>query len=188
MDGGGIKRNWWKAAFLVSLVLLEFTREWAVLADEKAPSPVATPFVIHAGDFTSVSGRWIRIDGGGDLVPSLVTIECDRDEDRCLEASTMILDDSVFAPELSWYPAQFGSDAITYENADPRCATYSVRIDLELEKVFAVRTRKEDPELENCGRLERRIEMQLSDGYQPSNDPLEGHFVPIFSVLFALFD
>lgn len=93
----------------------------------------------------------------------------------------------IYAPTIDRFDASFESDAVTYENDIPDCATYSVRIDFKLNKVMAVRVRKDNPKNPNCANLEARVETQLGDGYE-SIDPAKGHFVPIFSLFRTLID
>lgn len=182
------KRNWngWKIAFFVMLLLFEFAREWAVLADAGGAVPNGTARVFSYGSFTTAQGRWARIDGGGKLMPAVVTIDCQQELERCIEASTTINDEYVYSPEIDWFEAKFSDDAVTYENDVPDCARYSVRIDLKLKKTFAVRERKSNPANPNCAKLEPRIEMQLGDPYEPDADPTKGHFVPLVSILRAV--
>ncbi len=180
------RRNWWKAAFFVALVAFELTREIAVLAGSEGARPNTSVQLFSYGDHISAQGSWKRIDGGGALVPGVVAIECQRETGRCLEASVTMSGQYVYAPEIDWFDAQFSPDAVSYENDFPDCARYSVRLDLKMKKVFAVRDRKENPSNPNCANLERRIEMQLGDGYESSRDSLDGHFVPIIRAIVAL--
>jgi len=56
--------------------------------------------------------------------------------------------------------------------------------DIALAEVAAtVRDRKENPSNPNCANLERRIEMQLGDGFESSRTALDGHFVPIIGAI-----
>ena len=176
------QRNWWKVAFFVALFAFELAREFAVLASAEVAEPNATLQVFGGEGFATARGRWTRSDGGDPLVRATVNIECYRDRGECIEASTMMRGIYVYAPEIDRFAASFTDGAVTYENDIPDCAKYSVRIDLRMERVFAVRERKENPTNPNCAQLERRIDMQLSDSYQ-SSDPLEGHFVPLFYVI-----
>lgn len=98
----------------------------------------------------------------------------------------MVSEQYVYAPEIDWFDARFSPDAVSYENDRPDCARYSVRLDLKMQKVFAVRDRKENPSNPNCANLERRIEMQLGDGFESSRSQLGGHFVPIIGAIAAL--
>jgi hypothetical protein len=180
------RRNWWIAAFLVALLAFEVAREIAVLESVDTAKP-GTSFILYRNNYgVRAQGSWKRIDGGGSLVPGATTIDCDRQSGRCLEANVSMNEKYVYAPNLEWFTARFASDAVSYENDSPICARYSVRLDLKLQKVFAVRERKENPSNPDCAGLERRIEMQLADGYEVNTNTFEGHFVPIFSVLAAL--
>lgn len=179
-------RNWWKAAFFVVLLAFELTREIAVLGAAEGARPNTNAHLFSYGGYVRAQGSWKRIDGGGALVPGTATIECQRETGRCLEASVRVSEQYVYAPEIDWFDARFSQDAVSYENDQPDCARYSVRLDLKMQKVFAVRDRKENPSNPNCANLERRIEMQLGDGFEPSRTTLDGHFVPIFRAIAAL--
>ena len=180
------RRNWWKAAFFVVLIAFELTREFAVLAGAEGARPNTPAHLFSYDGYVNAQGSWKRIDGGGALVPGTVTIECQRETGRCLEASVMVSEQYVYAPEIDWFDARFSPDAVSYENDRPDCARYSVRLDLKMQKVFAVRDRKENPSNSNCANLERRIEMQLGDGFEFSRTGLDGHFVPIIGAIAAL--
>lgn len=185
------RRNWWKAGFFVALISFEFTRELLVLTGAQGATPNSMAHVFSYDGYVNVEGSWKRIDGGGSLVPGTVTIECRRETGQCVEASVMIHDEYVCAPDLSHFNATFTPDTVSYINDIPDCAKYSVRIDLEMKKAFAVRQRKPNPTNENCKLLEDRIEMQIADGYDThmaEHDPLKGHFVPIIQLLKPLFD
>ena len=182
--------NWWKVAFVIVLLAFEIMRELFVLNEAEGAVPNETAHVFSYQGFVQVQGSWKRIDGGGSLVPGTVTIECTQETGRCLEASSMISDKYVFAPEVSWFDASFTLEAVSYVNDVPDCARYSVRIDLEMKKAFAVRQKKANPTNENCKLLEERIEMQIADGYEThtAKDPFEGHFVPLVKLLAAVID
>lgn len=180
------QRNWWKLAFFVALIAFEIAREIAVLASAQGAQPNTTARLINYGGYFRAQGSWRRIDGGGALVPGTVTIECQRETGRCLEASVMVSEQYVYAPEIDWFNARFSPDAVSYENDRPDCARYSVRLDLKMQKVFAVRDRKENPSNPNCANLERRIEMQLGNGFESSRTQLGGHFVPIIGAIAVL--
>jgi hypothetical protein len=131
-------------------------------------------------------GAWKRIDGGEKLVAGTVTIECRQETGKCVEASTMISDGFVYAPELVWFDAEFAPDAVSYVNDVPNCVRYAVRLDLKMEKVIAVRDKKPSPTDARCSNMEQRIEMQLGDGYEPGKPALDGHIVPLFSLIAAM--
>lgn len=182
------RRNWWKVAFFALLFVFELTREIAVISAAGVAQPNSQATMFQWEGFVRAEGSWKRIDGGGKLVPGTVTIECRPERKECTEASVRVMDDYVFAPELDHFAATFTADAVTYVNDVPDCAKYSVRLDLALKKVFAVRERKEAPANPNCALLEKgRIEMQLGDGYDSDTDPLQGHFVPLLRLLGAIF-
>lgn len=177
------RRNWWKVAFFIALLAFELTREIAVLISAQEAQPNTNARLFSYGGYVQAQGSWKRIDGGGALAPGTVTIECRRETGHCIEASVGVSEQYVYAPEVSWLDARFSPDAVYYENDLPDCARYSVRLDLKMEKVFAVRERKENPANPLCANLERRIEMQLGDGFEPSRPPLDGHFVPIIRAM-----
>lgn len=180
-------RNWWKLAFFVLLVAFELAREFAVLSAAEGAQPNSNGTVFEYNGYVKAQGSWTRIDGGGAMAPGTVTIECRPEEGRCLEASVMISERYVYAPDLDYFDATFSPQAVAYENENPVCARYAVRIDLRLKKVFAVRERKEDAKEPQCALLEKgRIEMQLGKGFDPERDPLEGHFVPLIQILAAI--
>jgi len=180
------KRNWWKVAFFVALLAFEMAREWAVIASAEEAQPSAVGMVFGSGDYIAARGRWKRIDGGDRLVPSTVTIQCRREMALCIESSVSINDRYVSAPEVELFTAQFTPDAVTYENDSPECARYSVSIDLKLKKAIAVRERKLSRTNARCVTLEPRIEMQLSDGYDPDDSKFDEHFVPMMQLIVAL--
>lgn len=178
--------NWWKVGFFVALLAFEVAREAAVVAAVENPRTYAKAWVFQSGGYTTATGRWKRIDGGEPLVPATVTIECRESARQCIEASVALNDNYIGAPAIDLFPATFRPEAVTYENDFPQCAKYTVRIDLGLKKVFAVRERKLSPTNPNCKDLEQRIEMQLADGYDPDEKPLDGHFLPLFQILFVI--
>lgn len=180
------RRNWWKISFFIALLAFELTREFAVLASAQGAQPNTAAHLFSYDGYTRAQGSWKRIDGGGALTPGTVTIECQRETGRCLEASVMVSGKYVYAPEFNWFDARFSPDSVSYENDIPDCAHYSVRLDLKMKKVFAVRDRKENPANLNCANLEPRIEMQLGNGYESRGDMTDGHFVPIIKAIVYL--
>ena len=185
MDGvtaGGRGRNWWKVAFLVLLVVWEATREAAVIGFNGEPKIAVLPGVYQYGNFVSAEGRWTRIDAGSPMTPGATIIHCRSDQGTCQEVTTSINNGYVSKPELDVYPATFTTDQVSYTNDDPDCARYSVRIDLKLRKVFAVRERKNDVSTQ-CSSLERRIEMTLGSGYQHDDKYFSRHFLPLVWLL-----
>jgi hypothetical protein len=180
------RRNWWKIGFFILLLFFEVAREWAVIASSQTAQPNASAHVVSYEGYTVAQGRWKRIDGGSPIVPTTVTIDCRRELRKCVEATTTMSELYVYAPQLDWFNATFGADAVTYENDVPECARYSVRIDLKLKKAFAVRERKTAPSNPECAKLEPRVEMQMADGYDSGKNPAAGHIVPIFAAIRAL--
>ncbi|MBM6577134.1 hypothetical protein KCP91_12195 [Microvirga sp. SRT01] len=180
------RRNWWKIGFFVMLLLAEFAREWAVIASNETARIAVSASMVSVGDYTVASGRWQRTDGGGSLTPSATQIECFESEGRCRESNVTVIDNGVGAPDTSTYQATFSPEAINYENNDPVCARYSVRMDRKLEKVFALRQRKPDTKDQACNQLENRIEMALSDGWTNDDNTFDSHFVPVMRGLIAI--
>jgi hypothetical protein len=182
------KRNWWKVAFFVLLFVFECTREWAVIASTEPAEPNSSGMVMASTQWAQATGQWKRIDGGSKLMPAAVSIQCSPEPmPRCIEASAMIMDKSVMPPDIDVFDATFTPDAITYENDAPMCARYTVRIDLKLQKVFAVRQNKagaKDLMGKPCD-IEDRIEMQLGTKYE-FVDHLQGHFLPVTQTILAV--
>lgn len=181
------RRNWWKIAFFVALFAFEVAREMAVLASAQKPSIITLASVFTYNGWTVAEGLWTRIDGGEKLIPSLVRIECDQDQGECKEVSVNVYNQSVFAPHLSIYKAAFTPDSITYENTEPSCVRYNTRIDLKLKKTISVRERTANKS-KACNHMERRMEMQLGNGWDLTDNSLKEHFVPVLSVLKAIIE
>jgi hypothetical protein len=180
------RQNPWKIAFFVALFACEIMREITVLITLPSATPSTDAFFYSQEGYVQAMGSWKRIDGGERLAASTVTIECNRNSGRCLEASVRIDRQNVYAPDLAWFDAKFSLDAVSYENDWPACVRYSVRLDLNMKKALAVRERKENPTNANCAKSERRIEMQLGDGYDPTRDSLNGHFVPLLRAILGI--
>jgi hypothetical protein len=177
--------NWWKIGFFVSLLAFEVAREIAVLANDRDASAGVLASVSSFSGFTAAEGRWVRIDGGDKLIPAAVRIECWQERGECTEASATANEGYFHAPTMETFKARFLPQAIEYENDNPVCAHYSVRIDLRLQKTFAVRERTSDKS-PMCKGMERRMEMQLGDGFDATDNPLEGHFVPVLNIVIAI--
>lgn len=174
--------NWWKVGFFVMLFLFEMAREWAVIATYAPPKFSVSKHIGRVQTLVSATGRWRRTDGGSDLIPGAVRITCWEDRGVCHEISYNILNGNAGTPDMSTYDAKFTGDRVTYENDVPTCARYQVTIDLNVERVFALRQRKADATDPACESLERRVEMELADGWEPYNPPRE-HFVPLVWLL-----
>lgn len=184
------RTNWWKFAFFTLLLIFEVTRELYVLELNSQARPNGWLQVSDYGDRIVAEGSWKRTDNEDDpLLPQTVSIQCMRERQECWEISTLMNQRYVYSPGISLFPATFESDGVTYENADPRCATYTVRIDTRLEKVIAVRQRKESPVAAGCEKLEQRIEMTLVGGAQQQafKDPFKDHFLPVLQILVGIF-
>lgn len=184
----GRKRlNWWMIAFFVSLLALEIAREMLVVGGQMPAKPNASAIVSSIRGYTTAQGSWARADGGSRLVPSTTSIRCFEQEGTCTEATVQMFDGLVQAPDISVLPAVFSPSAITYENDSAGCATYTVKIDLDLDKAFAVRRLKDKPDGLNCDKFEKRIEMQLSNGYDTYKDDRDKLFLPVFTALDWIF-
>ena len=127
------------------LIEFEVAREWAVLATNENPQPSVIAHVFSMQGYVTATGRWTMIDGGEALLPGTVAIECSEEQRRRIEVSIAVHDKYIPAPAIDTFEAKFASEAVTYENDDPNCARYSVRIYRKLKKTFAVRERKEKP-------------------------------------------
>lgn len=180
------KLNWWKIGFFIMLVLFEIAREWAVVATAEGAQPAAMKQIYGDRDYATAKGQWIRSDGGSPIVPSLVSIECQSATQKCIESSFWINDQYVFSPDISTYDAVFTSSSVSYFNDVPDCARYSVTINFIDDRAFATRTRKANPENKDCKLLESKVEMELRDSSSGDRDPLDNHFVPIFSLISSL--
>lgn len=175
------QRNWWKIGFFIILFAFEVARELLVLKGGDKAQPITSAHFYSWDGYVSVQGSWSRIDGGGKLTPGTITIECVESQAQCTEATVMIYNNLVYAPEIDRFEAKFSADAVTYQNTVPGCVTYSVRLDRKLKKAFAVREKKEPVKSDLCKDFEKRIEMQVADGFmaEKSGAFLEGHFVPV---------
>ncbi|MBB5709447.1 hypothetical protein [Sphingomonas xinjiangensis] len=183
----GNRRNWWKVAFFIAVILLEFTREFAVLNNAEGAQPSAMKTIFKLRDTVIASGRWLRSDGGDQLTPGLVKIECRQETRQCVEASVSANDKYFHAPDLNWFDAEFSPAGVSYVNDNAECARYSVTIDLKQDRAYATRVRKPSPSNPLCANLEPKIAMELGDGYVRNDDPLKGHFVPFLQVVVAIF-
>lgn len=174
--------NWWKIGFFVMLLVFEFTREILVIENAVPPQPNVSVNLFHVRDYTTVSGVWKRTDGGEELVPALMTIQCRESDGYCTEVSTHFDKQYVFPAHLTRLEAEFQSDMITYVNDTALCVQYVTRLDLKLKKVSMVREAKPDAG-KLCQGVEKRIEATLGDGFTPAQDFTKGHFLPILSGL-----
>jgi len=178
--------NGWKVAFFAALLAFEIAREWAVVASAEEPKLATLATVRRWNAIVTAEGRWTRIDGGGRLTPNIVRIECSQDAGECNELFVQVNNDFVSAPSLNTFKAQFTPEAVTYENDASVCVHYSTRIDLRLNKTFAVRTKKDGVKDKACRAMEPRIEMQLGDGWVDNKEPLKDHFLPLLWLLTVL--
>lgn len=173
----------------MAIFAFELAREIAVIEGAAGAKPNVQNLVGSFGPegsrFITATGRWERNDGGDKLVPTTVTIQCREELGQCIEATTTIIDQSVFAPDVSFYPAKFGDGTVTYTNDDPSCARYSVRIDVKLKLAVALRERK--VATGDCARLEPSLRSQLvGTDYGESKKMLDGHFLPIMKLIAAM--
>lgn len=176
------RRNWWKIAFFVLLIIFEITRELVVIQSKIPVEPNVKMNLFQANNYTSVSGVWTRTDGGSELTSSLVTIDCRNSDGFCTEVTVNYDDQYAYAPELTRLDAEFKPDMITYVNDTPMCVEYITRLDLKLKKVSMVRQAKPDTG-EFCKGSEERIEANLTDGFVSNDHYLKDSFLPIFSIL-----
>jgi hypothetical protein len=152
-----------------------------VIASHNEAKPNAAHSVFRYEGYVTASGRWRRTDTDEKMSPATVTIQCREELGQCIEATTGMYEDSVFAPNVSVYPATFSADGVTFVNDAPLCARYTTRIDTRLEQVIAVRERKNDKG--DCAMLEPRLALQLTGGVDPDTYRLDDHFVPIIKLL-----
>lgn len=186
-EGVAIRRNWWKLAFFVALIAFELAREVAVLESSAGAEP-NTRFTMFnfRGEHVTAEGSWRRTDGKGKLVPTVTKIVCRKELNECFEATTNMIDQSVFPPDVDFFQAQFGPDSISYTNDSPTCVQYAVRLDLKMEQVLANRRRKSTAG--DCANLEPLITMRLGDGKEADEygREVDEHFVPLLSLLKAV--
>lgn len=181
-----VSTNWWKWGCIASLVAFEGAREIAVVGSA-APLPVFVLASVKSyGTLTFARGQWARIDGGEDLIPSVVNLQCDAEKGECIAASqTLSSNSQIPAPEIEQFPATFTVDAISFSDSSSGCADYSYRIDLKLKKVFSVREKKAHPEPllpGMCDKLEPRIEMTLADSKFATRESFtKDRFLPILN-------
>lgn len=181
------KLNWWKVGFLAALFVIELLREMVVIEAGSKAYAIPDGRLNTFGNMTVIQGQWVRTDGGDALVPLVTTIRCDEQRGECVESNYRIWGQTVFAPDISIFSAQFEPHAITFEDDFPLCATYSTEIDLNANEVRRVRVATEATSNGNmlCADrvLEKRVEMKLVGRDHPSLyvNPQEGHFVPLLS-------
>jgi hypothetical protein len=179
--------NWWKIAFFVVLFAFEITRELYVIELSQPTNLAAIKVVSHFGDITHAEGKWVRNDEGDRLSPMLVSIDCNRAEGTCIEASTRVFPGGYVAtPTVETYAAQFGADTIEYQNKGV-CTNYSVRIDLKAQEAYQTRTRTGDQSA-TCAPYEARLSARLGSGWDDLKPPFDGHFVPIMSMTKVIVD
>jgi hypothetical protein len=179
--------NWWKIAFFLSLVALEGMRELFVLESSEPPQLATVKSVTDFGDLVHAEGKWIRNDQGKRLMPLLVTIECNREQRTCVEASTRVLPPSyVVSPTVEMYAAAFGTGTVDYDNGGS-CINYHVRIDLKAKEAYQTRTRTSNRSA-NCKGFGENLSARLGNGWDDLGPPLEGHFLPMIRILKAGYD
>lgn len=158
--------NWWKLGFFIALVAFEFAREIAVLEANEPMGGQMLTMGNYAG-LIHAEGQWVRSDGGSSIQPGTVAIDCFREWNTCIEASTVLSDTGIrwASTSLDLYEIEEISDSgLTYVGTASDCALYRVRIDLRQQRVVATRTAKEAATGLVCSALEKRVEMQLVDG------------------------
>ena len=177
------QRNWWKLAFFAALLVFEVAREIAVLGMNQSVRIGGSGYVLQIGDYVIAEGAWRRTDKGEHLSPVAISIECSSAAATCREATATVMDLYLSPPDVSTYDAIFSENEISYVNNSPKCVRYTTKIDLQLNKVLTLREAKNTFE-EVCKATEQRIEMELTAGNKAGKpDPLEEHFLPLFSVV-----
>lgn len=179
------KFNWWIVAFLAALLAFEFAREAAVAeANEPIHGGSVVVSVLPELGIVDASGQWIRSDAGSPIVPTSVAIRCTKALGQCIEATTNVIDRTMYTHIDIFDQVAFTDEAVTYVNDEPNCVTYTVRIDAAQKRVTATRERK-DPA---CDAFEKRVTMELGDGHQQhiQNRWADDHFLPIFKLIQAL--
>lgn len=175
---------WWIVALTITLIAFEIAREGWVMAENQ---PVVSGNLSIAGSasegFVIARGTWKRSDNGSPMVPGATEIRCDKSLNICVEATSTVASESryMFMSVDFFTPTEFSDSAVAYENDNPLCAKYAVRVDLAQKRVMATRERKENPKLEQCKDLEQRIAMELGDGHEALGNFkwMESHFLPI---------
>lgn len=56
------------------------------------PKVATSAYVGSYGGFTSTKGRWLRLDGGGAMVPSAMRIQCDQSRGECQKITARMMD------------------------------------------------------------------------------------------------
>lgn len=159
--------NWWKYAFVVTVLLLEIARELLVVAWAEKPQLLVRKSIWEGANLIVAEGRWRRTDGDGALVPNMAAIECDRKKGMCQIVDVTLFDDSVMPPETSLYPADFSANGVTY-SYKTNCVVYDVAIDTRAGHATQIRRKlktNEQTPLSTCDILDDRIEMALTDGW-----------------------
>lgn len=180
-------------ALVISLTAFEVAREgWVIAENEPVFGGMFTLTGSADQGFVIASGTWKRSDEGSPMVPGVTEIRCLKYLDICIEATANVSagSRSMFMYMDLFSPTEFSDSAVAYENDNPQCAKYSVRIDLAQNRVTATRARKENPELETCKTLEPRIAMELGNGYETVSNAkwMENHFLPLAKIARALFN
>ena len=179
-------------ALVISLIAFEVAREGWVIAENRPM--VGGMFTLTGSSSQGIviaSGTWKRSDQGSPMVPGVTEIRCVKHLDICIEVTASVSSGSrsMFMFMDLFSPTEFSDSAVAYENDNPQCAKYSVRMDLAQNRVTATRDRKENPELETCKTLEPRIAMELGNSYDTLSNTewMDNHFLPLTSLVRAIF-
>jgi hypothetical protein len=178
--------NWWKWAFFVALLAFEGAREVAVLSATALPNfAIGTPHIYRTADgsFVSADGRWQRTDGGGAMVPTAISIECEREIGSCIMANTKVLDGYITMPDIDRHKAAFTDTGAEFTDDWPICDKLFVRIDAVHNQATAVRSSKHstDP---MCKGHDPEIQLRLGGFEQGEIEAWrKKHFVPLLEVI-----
>jgi hypothetical protein len=183
--------NWWKPAFIVTLIAFEITREIAVLNAEGLQVAIGVENIYRdqGGGYIRADGLWQRTDGGDRLVAMPTTILCDRTlELECTVASSMVSSGYVHIPRLDRLDATFTETGVEWLEDSPLCYTNFVRIDAVKNLVTATRKskRSKDP---LCKGTEDLIQSKLG-GYDLAAEEAkrDEHFLPVLRMVATIFD
>lgn len=82
------------------------------------------------GNEATTAPQWCRV---------LLEIRCDKSLNICVEATSTVASESryMFASVDFFTPTEFSDSAVAYENDNPLCAKYAVRVDLAQKRVMA---------------------------------------------------
>ena len=181
------RRNWWKIGFFVALFAFECAREIAVIEGASGAQPNVRFALDRYERYTNATGVWKRTDGGGNMSPAIIQIDCYESRGSCVVADVQMTQRDVFPPNISTVDAQFAPDSINF-TVESGCTNLTYRLDFKLNKVNAIREAK--PVTNNndalCNNIQERIDLTLVDSPK-SYEVTKGNFLPIFSFVKLLF-